>query len=60
MVSNDKICKIEDNTYFEEDYEKIARQDTLKGIFIRNMLKEIENNPDKKEIAMKAIEYVLH
>ena len=60
LLSNEKICAIIDNTHYEDDYEKISKQDTLKGIFVRNMLDEMKQSPEKKEIIMKAMEYVLH
>ncbi len=59
-LSNEKVCKVIDNTHFEYDLEKIAKQDTLKGIFVRNMLQEIKNNPENEKLLMQSIEYVLN
>ena len=59
-ISNEKVCNVIDNTRYEYDLEKIAKQDTLKGLFVKNMLEEIKNNPEKEKIVMQAIEYVLH
>ena len=59
-ISNEKICDIIDNTYYADDYEKIAKQDTLKGIFVRNMLELLKENPEKENEIKHAMEYVLH
>ncbi len=59
-VSNDKVCDVIDNTHYEYDLDKMSKQDTLKGIFVRNMLKILKDNPEKEKIVMQAIENVLH
>ena len=59
-ISNEKVCNITDNTHYEYDLEKMAKQDTLKGVFIRNMLEEIKSNPENESKVMQAIEYVLN
>ncbi len=59
-ISNEKVCNVIDNTRYEYDLEKIAKQDTLKGLFVRNILEEIKNNPEDERTLMQALEYVLH
>ncbi len=50
------ICEFKDETHLPYDLEEIAKQETLKGIFTRKMLEELEKNPNQKEEIMKAIE----
>ena len=59
-IANEMVCSISDNTHYEYDFEKMARQDTLKGLFIKNMLQEIKNNPENESKIMQAIEYVIN
>ncbi len=56
---NEKIIKIKDKTKIAYDLEKISNNNTLKGLFAKNMLKKLnEENIDlnQKEIIEKAIE----
>ena len=50
------ITEFRDETHLPYDLEEIAKQQTLKGIFTRKMLEEIEKNPNQREEIMKAIE----
>ena len=50
------ISDFKDETHLPYDLEEIAKQQTLKGIFTRKMLEELEKNPNQKEEIMKAIE----
>ena len=43
LVTNERIIKIKDHTRIEYDLEKIANDNTLKGIFAKEILKEKEN-----------------
>ena len=52
------ITEILDNTYLEYNLDEIAKQNTLKGVFTKNMLKKLEENPDKEKIILNAIEYI--
>lgn len=59
FVLNERIIKIKDNTKIAYDLEKIARENTLKGIFTRQMLDKLKNEnigEEEKEIIDKAIE----
>ena len=55
-ISYENIIKIKDKTELEINFENLAKQNNLKGIFVKNLLDKIEENPDDKEKIMKAIE----
>ena len=58
-ISKDKIIKIKDLTKIAYDLKKIANETTLKGLFIKEMIKELEKEnvtQKEKEIIEKAIE----
>ncbi len=55
-VINDRILKIKDNTKINYDLDTISREDTLKGIFIREALKLLETKEYTREEIEKAIE----
>lgn len=50
------ICEIRDLTHISYDLEEISKEKTLKGFFTKKMLEEIDENPDRREEIMKAIE----
>ncbi|MBR4111036.1 MAG: DNA repair exonuclease [Clostridia bacterium] len=52
------ITEIIDNTHLEYNLDEIAKQNTLKGIFTKNMLNILEENPEKERIILNAIEYI--
>lgn len=52
------VTEIIDNTRLEYNLEEIAKQDTLKGIFTKNMLERLKENPEDEKIILNAIEYV--
>lgn len=58
-VENERIIKIKNHTKIAYDLEKISNENTLRGLFAKEMLKQL-NAPDiseeKKEIIEKAIE----
>lgn len=56
---NDRIIKIKNKTKINYDLEKIANNNTLKGIFAKEMLNKLNNQEltlEEKEIIEKAIE----
>lgn len=57
-ILNEKIIKIKDKTKIAYDLNKIENNNTLKGIFAKNMKKLLEENNDEenKKIIEKAIE----
>ena len=50
------ICEIRDLTHISYDYEKIAKEQNLKGYFTKKMLEELKEKPEQKEEILKAIE----
>lgn len=59
LINNEKIIKIKDKTKINYDLNKIANENTLKGIFAKKMLEKInEENiaEEEKQIIEKAIE----
>lgn len=58
LISNNQIIKIKDNTSLNYDFEKLSRENNLKGIFIKKMLEKInsaQSDTEKKELE-KALE----
>lgn len=58
LIGNDRIIKIKNKTKINYNLEKISEENTLKGIFVKDMLNRLNNaqNDDDKEIIEKAIE----
>ena len=58
-IENERIIKIKDHTKIAYNLEKMANENTLKGLFTKEMLEKL-NQPDiaeeEKEIIEKAIE----
>lgn len=50
------ICEIRDLTHISYDFEKISKEQNLRGFFTRKMLNELESNPEQSEEILKAIE----
>ena len=55
-IQNKNMIKVKDKTKIKYDLEKIAKENSLKGIFVKELLEKIEQNPEEKEIIEKAIE----
>ncbi|MCI8444476.1 MAG: DNA repair exonuclease [Clostridia bacterium] len=58
-ILNNRIIKIKDKTKIAYDLEKIANQNTLKGIFAQKMLNKLKSEnitQEEKEMIEKAIE----
>lgn len=55
-ISSDQILKIKDNTKLNYDLEEIARENTLRGIFVKEALKRLNDGEYTKEEVEKAIE----
>ncbi len=58
MAVSENVCEIIDNTKKEFDLEKIAKEDNLKGAFVKKMREELKNHPEDEEKIFKAIECV--
>lgn len=57
-LSDKFICEVVDNTRLDYDFENIINQNNLKGIFTRNILDILNDEPEKQEEVMNAIELV--
>lgn len=57
-IENERIIKIKNHTKIAYDLEKMANENTLKGLFVKEMLEKIkqESSEEEKEILEKAIE----
>ena len=57
-ILNNNIIKIKDNTKIAYDLEKLENENTLKGLFIKEMNKKLKNaeTEEEKEIIEKSIE----
>ncbi len=54
-IINRNICEFEDNSHYEYKLDEISKEETLKGIFTKKILEEIENNPEEKEKFLRSI-----
>lgn len=50
------IIKVKDKTRFSVDLEGLSKQNSLKGIFVKTLLKKLEEEPENREKIEKAIE----
>ncbi len=50
LSSNLYFVKIKDSTEYEIDYKTLAAENSLKGIFVKNMLLKLQNTEDKEII----------
>ncbi len=55
-IKNENILKIKDNTKLKLNLEEIATENSIKGIFVKNLMKRINQEPENKEKLLKAIE----
>ena len=59
LISNDKIIKIKNKTKINYDLNKLSNENTLKGLFAKEMLEKLNNenlSEEDKEIIEKAVE----
>lgn len=54
LIENKNVIKIKDNAKIKINLEKLAKEKSLKGIFVKNMLEKI--NGENEEEIIKAIE----
>ena len=55
-AESSNLIKIKDNTKISYDLEKIASENNLKGIFVKESLEKMKENPESEEEILKAIE----
>ena len=56
LIENKNILKIKNNTKMNYELEKLAMENSLKGIFVKNMLQKIKEDESNKEEIENAIE----
>ena len=58
-IENDRIIKIKDNTKMSYDLNKLSNENTLKGLYAKEMLKRLSKGDiqeEEKKILEKAVE----
>jgi len=56
LIVNGNIIKIKDYTKLNYDLEKISKENTLKGLFVKEILQKMDENPDDEEILQNALD----
>lgn len=56
LIINSNIIKIKDYTKLNYNLERISNENTLKGLFVKELLKQMNENPEEKEILENALE----
>lgn len=56
LIKDENIIKVKDKTEIELDFDKLANQKNLKGIFIKKLLQKLEDNSENEDIIKRAIE----
>ena len=62
FLQNNRIIKVKDETKISLDLEKIANENTLRGLFVKEMMERIEKetNSEERDILERAIEIGLN
>lgn len=58
-VLSENIVDVRDETKIAIDLNKLSEEKNLKGVFVKNMLNKIKEDPENENKYLKAIEYVL-
>ena len=56
MINQKNIIKIKDLSKMSYDIEAISKENTLKGLFVKELLNQMEENPENKKIIEQALE----
>ncbi len=56
FIVNKNIIKTKDYTKINYDLEKISRENTLKGLFVKEILQKMAENPEDEEILQNALD----
>ena len=56
LVINSNIIKIKDYTKMNYDLQKIANENTLRGLFVKEIMQKMEANPNDTEVLETALE----
>ena len=62
FLQNNRIIKVKDETKISLDLEKIANENTLRGLFVKEMMERLEKetNSEERDILERAIEIGLN
>ena len=56
MIEKKEIIKVKNNSKIGYDLDKIEEETTLRGIYVKEIKKQIEQTPENKEMLEKALE----
>ena len=56
LINNKNILKIKEKTEEKYNLNNLAMQNNLKGIFVKKLLKKLEEHPEEEEYIKKALE----
>lgn len=56
MINQKNIIKIKDLSKMSYDIEAISKENTLKGLFVKELLNQMKENPENKKIIEQALE----
>ena len=56
MIRNERIIKLKNLTKRDYDVQKIANENTLKGLFVKEILNRMDNSNTEKELLENALE----
>lgn len=56
LILNSNIIKIKDYTKMNYNLERIMNEDTLRGLFVKEIMQKLEANPEDKEVLENALE----
>ena len=56
LVINNNIIKIKDYTKMNYNLEKISSENTLKGLFVKEIMQKMKTNPNDEEVLENALE----
>ena len=56
MINQKNIIKIKDLSKMGYDIEAISKENNLKGLFVKELLNQMKENPENKKIIEEALE----
>ena len=56
LIICNNIIKIKDYTKMNYDLDRISKENTLKGLFVKEILKQMSDNPEDQEVLENALE----
>ncbi|MDO4975531.1 MAG: hypothetical protein Q4E61_04375, partial [Alphaproteobacteria bacterium] len=56
LLINENIIKVKDYTKLNYDLERISKENTLKGLFVKEIMQKMENSPEDEEVLQNALD----